>query len=99
MLKLYFAPGACSLSDLIALLEVGAQFEAEAVDIKTKITATGIDYRTINPKGYVPALLLDDCEILTENVAVLDWISDQFPQIRHTGALSRTRPLEMPASL
>jgi glutathione S-transferase len=95
MLKLYFAPGACSLADLIALLEVGAQFEAEAVDIKKKITATGIDYLTINPKGYVPALLLDDCEILTENIAVLDWISDRYPQIRRNGALSRTRQLEM----
>lgn len=95
MLKLYFAPGACSLADLIALLEVGAQFEAEAVDIKKKITATGIDFRAINPKGYVPALLLDDCEILTENIAVLDWIAERYPQIRRNGALSRTRQLEM----
>jgi len=95
MLKLYFAPGACSLADMIALLEVGAQFEAEAVDIKKKVTATGIDYLTINPKGYVPALLLDDCEILTENVAVLDWISERYPQIARDGALSRTRQLEM----
>jgi glutathione S-transferase len=95
MLKLYFAPGACSLADLIALLEVGAVFEAEAVDIKNKVTATGIDFRTINPKGYVPALVLDDCEILTENIAVLDWIADRYPQIRRNGALSRTRQLEM----
>lgn len=95
MLKLYFAPGACSLADLIALLEVSALFETEAVDIKKKVTATGIDFLTINPKGYVPALLLDDCEILTENVAVLDWISEKYPQIRRDGALSRTRQLEM----
>lgn len=95
MMKLYFAPGACSLADLIALIEVGAKFEAEAVDIKTKRTASGEDFLVINPKGYVPALVLDDCEILTENVAVLDWISDAYPQIRRNGSLSRTRQLEM----
>jgi glutathione S-transferase len=95
MLKLYFSPGACSLADHIALLEVGAKFEAVAVDIKTKRTADGEDFRTINPKGYVPALVLDDCETLTENIAVLDWISDQYPQLRRNGALSRTRQLEM----
>jgi glutathione S-transferase len=95
MLKLYYAPGACSLSDHVALFEVGAKFEAEAVDLKTKRTASGEDFRTINPKGYVPALLLDDCEILTENIAVLDWIADQYPQLRRNGVLSRTRQLEM----
>lgn len=95
MLKLYFAPGACSLSDHIALLEAGAEFEAVAVDIKTKRTADGEDFLAINPKGYVPALVLDDCEILTENIAVLDWIADQYPQLRRHGTLSRTRQLEM----
>lgn len=95
MMKLYFSPGACSLADHIALLEVGAKFEAEAVDIHTKRTASGEDFRTINPKGYVPALVLDDCEILTENIAVLDWISEQYPQLRRNGSLSRTRQLEM----
>lgn len=95
MIKLYFAPGACSLADHIALLEVGAKFEAEPVDIRTKCTASGEDFLTINPKGYVPALLLDDCEILTENIAVLDWIAEQYPQLRRNGVLSRTRQLEM----
>lgn len=95
MMKLYFAPDACSLADHIALLEAGANFEAEAVDIKTKRTATGENYLAINPKGYVPALVLDDCEILTENIAVLDWISEQYPQLRRNGVLSRTRQLEM----
>ncbi|WP_395646374.1 N-acetyltransferase [Terricaulis sp.] len=95
MMKLYFAPGACSLADHIALIEAGAKFEAEAVDIKSKRTASGEDYLAINPKGYVPALLLDDCEVLTENIAVLDWIADQYPQLRRNGALSRTRQLEM----
>lgn len=95
MMKLYYAPGACSLADHIALLEVGAKFETEAVDIKTKMTASGEDFLTINPKGYVPALVLDDCEILTENIAVLDYIADQYPQLRRNGSLSRTRQLEM----
>ena len=95
MMKLYFSPGACSLADHIALLEVGAKFETEAVDIRTKRTASGEDFRTINPKGYVPALVLDDCEVLTENIAVLDWIAEQYPQLRRNGSLSRTRQLEM----
>ncbi len=95
MMKLYYTPNACSLADHIALLEVGARFEAEAVDIRTKRTASGEDFLTINPKGYVPALVLDDCEILTENVAVLDWIAEQYPQLRRNGTLSRTRQLEM----
>jgi glutathione S-transferase len=95
MMKLYYSPGACSLADHIALLEVGAKFEAEAVDIRAKRTASGEDYLTINPKGYVPALVLDDCEILTENIAILDYIAEQYPQIRRNGALSRTRQLEM----
>jgi glutathione S-transferase len=95
MIKLYFAPGACSLADHIALLEAGAKFEAEAVDIRSKRTASGEDFLAINPKGYVPTLVLDDCEILTENVAVLDWIADQYPQLRRNGVLSRSRQLEM----
>jgi glutathione S-transferase len=95
MMKLYYSPGACSLADHIALLEVGAKFEIEAVDIRTKRTASGEDFHTISPKGYVPALILDDCETLTENIAVLDWISDQYPQLRRNGSLSRTRQLEM----
>lgn len=95
MMKLYYSPGACSLADHIALLEAGAKFETEAVDIKTKRTASGENFLTINPKGYVPALVLDDCEILTENIAVLDWISDRYPQLRRNGVLSRTRQLEM----
>ena len=95
MMKLFYSPGACSLADHIALLEVGAKFEAVAVDIRTKKTASGEDFLAINPKGYVPALVLDDCEILTENIAVLDWIADQYPQLRRNGALSRTRQIEM----
>ena len=89
MMKLYYAPEACSLASHIALLEVGAKFEAEAVDLRTKLTASGEDYHTINAKAYVPALLLDGCEILTENVALLDWMAEQYPKLRRDGVLSR----------
>lgn len=94
-MKLYFSPGACSLADHIALVEAGLPFAAEAVDLRTKRTRSGGDFRDINPKGCVPALVLDDGQTITENVAVLDWIADQHPSLRPTGALSRTRVLEM----
>jgi glutathione S-transferase len=77
------------------LLEVGARFEAEAVDIGTKRTSSGEDFHAINPKGYEPALGLDNCETLTENIAVLVWIAERYPQLRRNGVLSRTRQLEM----
>jgi glutathione S-transferase len=94
-MKLYYAPGACSLADHIALLEAGLRFETEAVDIRTKQTETGADFCDINPKGYVPALVLDNGEIVTENIAVLDWIAGQYPALQPGGALGRTRMLEM----
>jgi glutathione S-transferase len=53
-MKLYYAPGACSLSDHIALHEAGLSFEHEKVDLKTKRTESGADFTAINPKGYVP---------------------------------------------
>ncbi|MGJ3627222.1 glutathione S-transferase N-terminal domain-containing protein [Sphingomonas sp. MMS24-JH45] len=73
-MKLYFAPGACSLSDHIALHEAGLSFEHEKVDLKAKKTEHAEDFLTINPKGYVPALTLDSGETITENVAILDLI-------------------------
>jgi glutathione S-transferase len=94
-MKLYYAPGACSLADHIALLEAGQTFEAETVDIRSKRTASGMDFHDINPKGYVPALVLDDGETITENIAVLDWIAGQYPALKPEGPLSRTRLLEM----
>src|SRR6202022_4503731 len=74
---LYLAPGACSLADHIALHEAGLNFDQVKVDLKTHRTEDGRDYTVINPKGYVPALLLNSGEILTENIAILSWISDQ----------------------
>lgn len=93
-MKLYYSPLACSLADHIALLEAGASFEREAVDLKTKRTASGADFTAVTRKGYVPALVLDDGEILTENIAVLDWIASQHPILRIGGQLGRTRVLE-----
>lgn len=93
-MKLYYAPLACSLADHIALLESGVPFERESVDLKTKRTASGVDFHDITPKGYVPALMLDSGEILTENIAVLDWLASEYPSLGVPGELGRTRVLE-----
>ena len=77
-MKLYFTTGACSMASNIALHEAGIQFELSKVDRRTK-RADGVDFVTINPKGYVPALRLDDGQVLTENVAVLQYIGDLNP--------------------
>jgi glutathione S-transferase len=92
--KLFYAPGACSLADHIALNEAGLTFEIERVDLKRKTTESGADFNVINPKGYVPALVLDSGDIVTENVAVLDWIATQNPALALDGRLGRTRLLE-----
>ena len=78
-MKLYYKPGACSLASHIALEEAGLAYQTEAVDLKTKVTATGQDYWQINPKGYVPALQLDSGELLTEGPAILQYVADQAP--------------------
>ncbi|MDB5962205.1 MAG: glutathione S-transferase [Massilia sp.] len=78
-MKLYFAPGACSLSPHIALLEAGLPFTTEQVDLRTKKTASGADYTAINPRGYVPALELDNGQILTEGPAIVQYIAAQAP--------------------
>lgn len=93
-MKLYYLPGACSLADHIALHEAGVDFDRERVDIRTRKTETGANFLAITPKGYVPALVLDDGTILTENIAVLDWIAGQYPQLGPDGPLGRTRILE-----
>ncbi|THD79870.1 MAG: glutathione S-transferase [Phenylobacterium sp.] len=92
---LFFAPGACSLADHIALHEAGLHFERVRVDLKSHTTETGADYTQINPKGYVPALTLPDGELLTENIAILSWIADQAPALLPPGPLGRYRLLEM----
>jgi glutathione S-transferase len=98
-MKLFYARGACSLADHIAMEEAGFQLDIEAVDLHSKRTESGADYMTINPKGYVPALVLDNCEMLTENLAILDWIASQSPSLGLEGPLGRTRLLEVLAYL
>ena len=93
-MKLYYSPGACSLADHIALHEAGLSFECEKVDLRAKKTESGADFWAINPKGYVPALRLDDGEIVTENIAMLSWIAGQAPQLAPGGAMGRIRLLE-----
>jgi glutathione S-transferase len=76
-MKLYYAPGACSLSPHIALHEAGLAHELVKVDLRAKKTEAGDDYTEINPKGQVPALLLDDGELLTEGPVILQMIADK----------------------
>ena len=78
-MKLYFSPGACSLSPHIVLLETGLPFTSERVDLRNKVTAGGKDFRAINPKGYVPALALDDGSLLTEGPAIVQYLADLAP--------------------
>lgn len=78
-MKLYFSPGACSLAPRIALIAAGLPFDSERVNLRTKLTAGGEDFRAINPKGYVPALALEDGHLLTENQVILQYVADQAP--------------------
>jgi glutathione S-transferase len=81
-MKLYYSPGACSLAAHIALREIERTFDLELVKLRTHRTAAGVDYYTINPKGYVPALQLDGPHsmVLTENAAILQYIGDLAPE-------------------
>ncbi|SNS15846.1 glutathione S-transferase [Noviherbaspirillum humi] len=79
-MKLYFSPGACSLSPHIVLCEAGFDFETERVNLADKKTASGNDYRQVNPRGYVPALQLDSGDVLTEGPAIVQYLADQAPQ-------------------
>jgi glutathione S-transferase len=81
-MKLYFSPGACSLSPHIVLREAGYKFDLEQVDLKAKQTKSGADYKAINPKGYVPALALDDGQLLTEGPAIVQYLADKKPEAK-----------------
>ena len=78
-MKLYYSPGACSLSPHIVAREAGIPLEIDKVDLGAKKTASGEDYRQVNPKGYVPALRLDDGSVLTEGPAIVQYLADQKP--------------------
>jgi glutathione S-transferase len=97
-MKLDYSPGACSLSPHIVLLEAGLPFTAEKTDLKSKKTAGGVDYFTINSKGYVPALQLDDGSVLTEGPAIVQYLADQKPDSHlapRAGTFERYRLMEM----
>jgi glutathione S-transferase len=78
-MKLYYSRGACSLSPHIVLLEAGLAHSLEKVDLKTKKTDKGTDYLTINSKGTVPSMQLDDGRVLTEGPAIVQYLADQKP--------------------
>ena len=97
-MKLFYAPGACSMAVHIALNEVGLQYELEKVDLATKKTESGINYLEVNANGYVPALQLDNGENLTEVSALLQYIADNNPDkklLPPVGDASRYRVLEI----
>ena len=96
-MKLYYFAGACSLASNISLREAGLKFELVKVDRRTRKAADGLDFKEVNPKGYVPALTLDNGEVLTENVAVLQYIADRNPAARlapPAGTMERYRLME-----
>ena len=80
--KLFYSPGACSLSPHIVLREVGLPYKLERVDLKTHTTAGGADFYGINGKGSVPALELDDGRILTEGPAIVQYLADRKPEAK-----------------
>jgi glutathione S-transferase len=97
-MKFYYATGTCSLSPHIVALEAGLTLQLEKVDLKAKRTESGQDYWQINPKGYVPALQLDDGEVLTEGTAIVQYLADLKPESHlapANGTLARYRLQEM----
>jgi glutathione S-transferase len=99
-MKYYFSTGSCSLSPRIALHEAGYAHDGEAVDLAAKkIKSNGGDYLAVNPKGYVPALVLDDGTLLTENAVMLQYLADNKPEKKlappANGSMERYRFNEM----
>lgn len=96
-MKLYYSPGACSLSPHIVLREAGLAFEPVLASTKTKKLQDGTDYTTINPKGQVPLLELDSGERLSEGPVIVQYVADQAPDkklLPPAGTLARYRVLE-----
>jgi glutathione S-transferase len=92
--KLYFSPGACSLSPHIVLREAGLPFDLEKVSLSKKLTAGGADFSAVNAKGYVPTLQLDDGQVLTEGPAIVQYLADRKPEsglAPHAGTMERYR--------
>lgn len=96
-MKLYYKAGACSLAPHIVMAEMNMVYEIESVDLKTKMTASGADYKTINPNGSVPALKMETGEILTEGAVIMQYLADQKPEaglMPKFGTAERYRALE-----
>ncbi|MCS2159205.1 glutathione transferase GstA [Scandinavium sp. H11S7] len=96
-MKLFYKPGACSLASHIALQESGMDFSLVGVDLAKKQLENGEDYWQVNPKGQVPALLLDDNTLLTEGVAIMQYIADTKVDrqlLAPVGSIARYRTLE-----
>ncbi|STT07945.1 glutathione S-transferase [Klebsiella michiganensis] len=96
-MKLFYKSGACSLASHIALRESGLDFTLQGVDVMKKRLENGDDYLQINPKGQVPALLLDDDVLLTEGVAIMQYIADRVPDrqlLAPVGSIARYQTLE-----
>src|SRR5438105_15249715 len=95
-MKLYYSPAACSFAAHIALREAAMPFEAVKVDLRSHKLADGTDYYTINPKGYVPLLELDDGTRLTEVAGILQHIADRNPEslVPAFGSMERYRLIE-----
>ena len=96
-MKLFFSPGACSLAPHIVLREAGARFLLEQVDVAHCVTSSGTDYATINPKGQVPLLLLDDGTTLSEGPIISQFVADQAAAVKLmpvAGSLARYRVME-----
>lgn len=90
-MKLYYAPGACSLAPHIVLRETAYRFDLDKVDFASKRTASGEDFFKINPKGYVPALKLDDGQVFTEVAVILQYLADQKSE---SGLVSKPGTME-----
>lgn len=96
-MKLYYYPGACSMAPHIILREAGYKFDLDKVDFAAMKTASGEDFRKVNPKGYVPAVKLDDGQILTEVGVILQYLADQKPEsglAPKAGTMERYRLME-----
>lgn len=96
-MKLFYKPGACSLASHITLRESGKDFTLIGVDLMHKRTENGDDFLKVNPKGQVPALLLDDNTLLTEGVAIMQYIADSVADrqlLAPVGTINRYRTLE-----
>ena len=96
-MKLYYAPGACSLSPHIVLRELGLPVELKKVNNKDKTIDGGGDYRKVNARGYVPALELDNGQVLTEGPAIVQYLADQKPEsglAPKAGSMERYRLME-----